>query len=271
MARPAAASSRTSRNTRNSAQTPTVLPSRLSALLREARWLVFATLAAWLALVLASYHPADPGWSHATVVERIHNHGGSLGAWMSDMLLYLFGMSAWWWVALLLHRVRAGYLRLLELLRHPGEPEVLPRVRWEQAVGFGMLLLGSVGTEALRLGSYGEELPAGSGGVIGQALADYVSLMIGFTGGTLTFLVLLAVGLSLFFGFSWLALAERIGRRVEALMAWCAASYDAWQDRRAGALALAERTARRREAGKAHARAAGAHRAGSHRDRPRQK
>nr|MBF0685860.1 DNA translocase FtsK 4TM domain-containing protein [Pseudomonas sp.] len=61
MARPAAASSRTSRNSRNTSSTTTVLPSRISALLREARWLVFATLAAWLALVLASYHPADPG------------------------------------------------------------------------------------------------------------------------------------------------------------------------------------------------------------------
>ncbi|GAA5234872.1 DNA translocase FtsK [Verticiella sediminum] len=242
MARPASASSRASRNTRNNAPPASGLPSRLSALLREARWLVFATLAAWLGLVLASYHPADPGWSHAAVVERIHNHGGRLGAWMSDMLLYLFGMSAWWWVVLLLHRVRAGYLRLVELLRHPGQPEVLPRVRWEQAVGFVLLLLGSVGIEALRLGSYGQDLPAGSGGVIGQALAAYVHRMVGFTGGTLTFLVMLAVGLSLFFGFSWLALSERLGRRGEALLAWITQSYDAWQDRRAGVLAQAERT-----------------------------
>ena len=242
MARPAAASSRTSRNTRNAPATPTVLPSRLSALVREARWLVFATLAAWLALVLASYNPADPGWSHATAADHIHNHGGSLGAWMADMLLYLFGMSAWWWVVLLLHRVRAGYQRLADLLRHPGAPEVLPRVRWEQAVGFALLLLGSVGLEALRLFSWGDGLPAGSGGVIGGALADYGSQTLGFTGGTLALIVMMAVGLSLFFGFSWLALAERLGRRLEGLAHHIRLSLDAWRDRRAGALAKAERT-----------------------------
>lgn len=242
MARPAAASSRTSRNSRNTSSTTTVLPSRISALLREARWLVFATLAAWLALVLASYHPADPGWSHATVVSHIHNHGGSLGAWMSDMLLYLFGFSAWWWVVLLLHRVRAGYQRLAELLRHPDQPESLPRVKWEQGVGFALVLLGSVGMEALRLASIGENLPAGSGGVIGNALADYGRQTIGLAGGSLALVVTMAVGLSLFFGFSWLNLAERVGRLVERLGQHLSMAYDAWQDRRAGALAQAERT-----------------------------
>ncbi len=242
MARPAATSSRTSRNTRNASSASTVLPSRLSALLREARWLVFATLAAWLALVLASYNPLDPGWSHATAVSQIHNHGGSLGAWMSDMLLYLFGMSAWWWVVLLLHRVRAGYQRLAELLRHPSQPEVLPRVRWEQGVGFALLLLGSVGMEALRLASLGENLPAGSGGVIGNALADYGRQTVGLPGGTLALVVMIAVGLSLFFGFSWLNLAERVGRGVERIGHHISLAYDAWQDRRMGAVAQAERT-----------------------------
>ncbi len=242
MARPASASSRTSRNSRNTAAAQTVLPSRLSGLLREARWLVFATLAAWLALVLASYNPADPGWSHAAAADRIRNHGGSLGAWMADMLLYLFGMSAWWWVVLLLHRVRAGYQRLAELLRHPGQPEVLPRVRWEQAAGFFLLLLGSVGLEALRFNSWGESLPAGSGGVIGTVLADYGRLTLGFTGGTLALIVMVTVGSSLFFGFSWLVMAERIGRRVEWLIQQFTLNIDAYRDRRAGAVAQAERT-----------------------------
>ncbi len=237
-----AASTRSSRNTRNaSAETPTVLPSSLSALVREARWILFAALAAWLALVLASYHPADPGWSHATEAATIHNHGGRLGAWMSDMLLYLFGLSAWWLVVLLLHRVRAGYQRLADLIRHPGQPEVLPRVHWEQAVGFVLLLLGSVSLEALRLSSWGQNLPAGGGGVIGGALASYGSQSLGFTGGTLAFIVLIAIGLSLFFGFSWLAVAERVGSWLERAGIYLRQSYDAWQDRRAGARATAER------------------------------
>ncbi|MGE4337420.1 MAG: DNA translocase FtsK 4TM domain-containing protein, partial [Pigmentiphaga sp.] len=218
MARNPAATSRSSRNTRNSnSAMPTVLPSRLSALLREARWLVFAALAAWLALVLASYHPQDPGWSHATFNDTVFNHGGRLGAWMADMLLYLFGVSAWWWVVLLLHRVKAGYQRLAELLRHPGEPEVLPRVHWEQAVGFGLLLLGSMGLEALRLGSWVKPLPAGSGGVIGQSIAYFGANPLGYSGGTLVLVVMLLVGLSLFFGFSWLAVSEWVGRQLEHL------------------------------------------------------
>lgn len=237
-----AASARTSRNTRKAtAETPTVLPSRLSALVREARWILFAALAAWLGLVLASYHPADPGWSHATDAVVIHNHGGRLGAWMSDMLLYLFGLSAWWWVVLLLHRVRAGYQRLAELIRHQGQAEVLPRVHWEQAVGFVLLLLGSVSLEALRLSSWGQDLPAGGGGVIGQTLAEYGSQTLGFTGGTLAFIVLIAIGLSLFFGFSWLAVSEWVGRHIEQAITWVRSAYDAWQDRRAGARATAER------------------------------
>ncbi len=220
---------------------PTVLPARISALLREARWLVFAALAAWLALVLASYHPQDPGWSHATLAERIHNHGGRLGAWMSDMLLYLFGLSAWWWVVLLLHRVKAGYQRLADLLRHADQPEVLPRVHWEQAVGFVLLLLGSVGLEALRLASWTTDLPAGAGGVIGQLLAGFGSRSFGYTGGTMVLIVMMLVGLSLFFSFSWITVSEWVGRQLEQAWSRLRAGVDAWRDRRAGQRAQAER------------------------------
>src|SRR5690606_16026053 len=65
---------------------------------------------------------------------------------------------------------------------------------------------------------------------------------IGLAGGSLGLVVMIAVGLSLFFGFSWLNLAERVGRLVERLGQQLGLAYDAWQDRRAGALAQAERT-----------------------------
>src|SRR5690606_8270060 len=128
------ASPRASRNTRNG---PSPLQTRISALLREARWIFFAALAAWLTLVLATWSPTDPGWSHSVASGTIRNGGGTLGAYLGDILLYLFGYSAWWWVVLLLHRVRAGYRRLATQLRATGrEPEALPRVHWEQGVGF---------------------------------------------------------------------------------------------------------------------------------------
>ena len=149
---------RATRNTRNG---PSAFQSKLFSLLREARWILFAVLAAWLALVLATWSLTDPAWSHSVgpETEGLHNRGGWVGAYTSDILLYLFGYSAWWWVILLLHRVHAGYLRLATQIRARGEPEALARVRWEQGIGFFMALLGSVGLEAYRLSSWGMQLP----------------------------------------------------------------------------------------------------------------
>lgn len=245
MPRISTASPRASRNTRNG---PSPLQTRISALLREARWILFAALAAWLTLVLATWHPSDPGWSHSVASGSIRNGGGTLGAYLGDILLYLFGYSAWWWVILLLHRVRAGYRRLATQLRGPGKDDPLPRVHWEEGVGFALLLVGSLGVEALRLYSWGMHLPggtdgqSGAGGVIGQMLAGWLSRGVGFTGGTLVLLVLVAIGLSLFFSFSWLHLAERIGSSIEGALRRVRESYTAREDRRVGEVAQAVRT-----------------------------
>jgi len=245
MPRISAAPPRASRNTRNG---PSPLQARLTALLREARWILFAALAAWLALVLATWNPADPAWSHSVDTGMVYNRGGTLGAHLSDVFYYLFGYSAWWWVVLLLHRVRAGYRRLASHFRAAGQPEVLPRVHWEQGVGFFLLLVGSVGVEALRLYTLGMHLPgrsdgaSGSGGVIGQALAHWASQTLGFTGATLGLLVLLAVGASLFFSFSWLQVAERVGAWIESTVRRVRDSYAAREDRRLGEVAKAVRS-----------------------------
>jgi S-DNA-T family DNA segregation ATPase FtsK/SpoIIIE len=226
------------------------LQTRISALAREARWMFFAALAAWLALVLATWSAADPGWSHSVPAGPIYNRGGALGAYLSDILLYLFGYSAWWWVVVLLHRVRAGYRRLANQLRAAGSkvPEELPRVQWEQGVGFFLLLAGSMGLEALRLYSWGTHLPgstgdsSGAGGVIGYMLATWLARDVGFTGGTLVVLVMIAVGLSLFFSFSWLALAERLGGWIERWLRYMRDAYTARQDRKMGEMATAARS-----------------------------
>lgn len=247
MPRISTASPRASRNTRNG---PSPLQTRISALLREARWILFAALAAWLTLVLATWSASDPGWSHSVPGDVVRNQGGRLGAYLADILLYLFGFSAWWWVVLLLHRVRAGYRRLAAQLRvaNSKQPEVLPRVHWEEGIGFFLLMMGSLGMEALRLASRGTHLPgasettSGAGGVIGQMLAGLIGSSIGFTGATLAFLVMLAIGLSLFFSFSWLAVAERVGSWLEGLIRKMRNSYTARQDRKVGEVAKAVRT-----------------------------
>ena len=88
------------------------LPAKLASLLREARWLVLAGLAGYLALIFLTFDRGDPGWSHSAPATALHNAGGRAGAWIADLLLYLFGVSAYWWVALCLVGVAWGYRRL---------------------------------------------------------------------------------------------------------------------------------------------------------------
>ncbi|MDN4015954.1 DNA translocase FtsK [Zwartia panacis] len=249
MPRLSPATTRTSRTTRNTRNGPSVMQTRILSILREARWIVFAALAAWLTLVLATWNGSDPGWSHSfgRDATELHNRGGLIGAYISDVLLYLFGFSAWWLVILLLHRVRAGYLRLANQIRTRGEPETLARVRWEQGIGFFMVMLGSVGLEAYRLSSWGMQLPgrtdftSGAGGVIGHAWSSFLSAAVGFSGSTLILLALILFGCSLFFGFSWLAIAEKVGAGLEWVWFKLKEGRTARQDRRAGQVAQAVR------------------------------
>src|SRR5471032_2955207 len=81
------------------------LPNRLVLLLSEARWLALATLAVYFVMILVSYSKLDPSWSYSTPVLKMHNWGGKCGAYISDLLLYVCGMSAWWLCAYLLRSV----------------------------------------------------------------------------------------------------------------------------------------------------------------------
>ncbi|MBB5214945.1 DNA translocase FtsK [Parapusillimonas granuli] len=237
MARLPATSPRSSRNVRNG---PSPLQSRLSGLFREARWIVFAALAAWLGLVLATWDPADPAWSHSVQAATTHNRGGTLGAHISDFLLFLFGYSAWLWVVLLAQRVAMGFYRLTSLLL-PSAQGPLPRVRWEVGGGFFLLLVGCMGIEALQMKQLGAALPAGAGGQLGQLLANVMSASLGVAGCTLLLLVFIAVGASLFFGFSWLHIAERVGQAVERVVKRLFEFKTAYEDRKVGQVKKAER------------------------------
>ncbi|MDX3907684.1 MAG: DNA translocase FtsK 4TM domain-containing protein [Pigmentiphaga sp.] len=240
MARTATAGN--TRNSQTAGSSAGALPGRLSRLFREARWILFAALAVYLTLVLATYNSADPGWSHAVQIDRVHNSGGRFGAWLADLILFLIGASAWWLVVLLLQRVYASYLRLAnQFLRGGADSDVPQRVRWEQGLGFCALLIGSVGLEALRLRSLGESLPHGSGGMIGETIAKYASSAFGYTGGTLLLLVLFAIGASLFFGFSWLVVAEKVGSWLEWSVRRLKNAWQAREDRRVGEVAVQAR------------------------------
>jgi S-DNA-T family DNA segregation ATPase FtsK/SpoIIIE len=207
----------------------------MARLVREARWILFALLAAFLLLILASYSKSDPGFSHAIASGQLVNKGGRLGAWLSDLMLYVFGISAYWWVALLVTRVAIGYRRLQHALT--GAEEVDDHVGWPKWAGFAMVLMGSVGLESLQSWSARAQLPFRPGGVLGDMIATASTVVLGFTGGTLVLLVVLAVGLSLFFGVSWLAVAERIGLALENTGRAIVNRYQARQDRKVGVVA----------------------------------
>ncbi len=213
------------------------LPVRLAILLRESRWLLLVAVAIYLILILYGYDRNDPAWSHSASGALPHNPGGMFGAWLADILLYVFGVSAWWWVALLLQRVWAGY--------HQLSPDSLfdRRAWWLALAGFTVLLLASSALEALRLHSLQAALPLAPGGMLGLALGDGLSRLLGFTGATLFLLVLMAAGFSLFSGLSWLRFTDRVGATVEATYFWVKNSWQTWQDKRIGAQALGERLA----------------------------
>ncbi len=218
------------------------LPNRLVRLLSEARWLALAVLGLYFVLILVSYDKMDPGWSHETLVPKVHNLGGRAGAWLSDLLLYIFGFSAWWWAFCLLRIVWLGYRRLTQkyvLSREP-DPEHAqePLIR---GIGFVLLFIGSVGLEYLRMYSLHVQLPRAPGGVLGQLIGHSAHVAFGFTGATLLLLLLFGLGLSLFFHVSWLTLAERIGGGIELMIDWFIQRYQYREDRRQGEVAAVKR------------------------------
>jgi S-DNA-T family DNA segregation ATPase FtsK/SpoIIIE len=211
------------------------LPAKLASLLQEAKWLALVALAAYLLLILATYHKGDPGWSHSATEALTRNAGGRVGAWISDLLLYLFGVSAYWGVVLCAALLAWGYRRI------DGRPLVDRRPLAIALGGFALLLFASSALEALRLHSLRAELPLAPGGLVGDALGRVLAALAGYTGATLLLLALLAVGLSLFTGVSWLAVAEAAGTGLERAWAFARGALEARRDRKIGETARGER------------------------------
>ncbi|MDE2600308.1 MAG: DNA translocase FtsK 4TM domain-containing protein [Rhodocyclaceae bacterium] len=213
------------------------LPEKIAALVHEARWLFVGALAAFLALTLWGYDQADPGWSHAAMADHIANPGGKFGAWLADLMLYLFGVSAWWWVVCLALLLVWGYRRL------GFSQETNRRHLSVVAIGFLVLLAASSGMEALRFWSIKAALPFQAGGMLGHGVSGIALKYLGFTGGTLILLTLMALGLSLFAGVSWIAFAERFGFLLERLWFGTINAMQVWQDKRIGRAVAEKREA----------------------------
>ena len=113
------------------------LSPRFARLVRESWWLLVVAAFLWLALILSTYAKTDPGWSFSGVGAPIANRGGLVGAWLADLLLYLFGISAWWWVV-------AGVVLVIAGFRRIGQPEEVSHAVWFLASRYAAYITGQV-------------------------------------------------------------------------------------------------------------------------------
>lgn len=209
--------------------------ARLPRLLREAGWIVFLAVALYLVLIFATHSPNDPGYFFSGKGNAIANKGGTTGAWISDFLFGLNGLSAWWWVALM------GFA-VLRLFRRVEAWNVFDRRNVAIALtGFVVLLISSSTLEALRLHSMKVILPNGPGGAIGTELAALVESALGFVGGTMLLLAVAAGSLSIFSGLSWIKLSEKVGTGIEWLIGRLQGRMEEKRDRALGEQAVVAR------------------------------
>lgn len=207
-------------------------PEKTKGLLREAWWLGLVMVGVYLAVILFTYHRDDPGWSHsASVAAPLGNAGGALGAWLSDILLYLFGFSAWWWVVLAFYAMWWVYQRL-ESVGLTDRPML-----FFHFIGFAMMLIASSALEAGHLSSWHLTLPLAPGGMLGAVIDGALHKAFGFAGAAMGLLLIFATGFSLFTGQSWLTITEKIGEALESTYMFIRQTVSDRQDRRAGKVA----------------------------------
>ncbi|ART64805.1 cell division protein FtsK [Kushneria marisflavi] len=173
-------------------------------------------LCAFLLLALFSYVPADPSWSHSGPDQQVTNWMGPVGAWLSDVLYSLFGASALWAPGMLglgawrLIRAREAHL--------VWDPMAL-------AVRGGGLLLVMVATcnvGALHFQDASNDLPYGSGGIVGEGVSAALASLVGKHGTTLLSLAAFLCGMPLLTGMSWFSIIDEVGNGIWRGVRWCA-------------------------------------------------
>ena len=207
---------------------PSPLPEKIGNLLQESRWLGLGAVALFLTMALWGFSKEDPGWSHAVISQTMHNPAGRAGAWIADLMLYIFGLSAWWWIVLLGMFVWWGFRKFNSPDEHKQHPLFIA------LGGFSFLLLASSSLEALRFYSMKAELPLAPGGMLGIELGRVLSTQLGYTGATLLLLSAMAAGWSIFAGMSWLWAFEKLGVLLETFVGFFYGRVDAWRDRQIG-------------------------------------
>lgn len=208
-----------------------------SKLIKEAWWLGLVLVGLYITVILFTYNNEDPSWSHMAADNAVaHNSGGAVGAWVSDMLLYLFGFSAWWWAVLAFYAMWFVYLKLEE--HEHGEKKVFLLFNF---IGFALLLIASCTLEAGHLVSLPATLPLVPGGMLGTSVDGLLRSMFGYTGSTMALLAMFVVGFSLFTGWSWIMITEKFGAALIASYEFAKYKWQDWQDRKAGKAVEIER------------------------------
>jgi S-DNA-T family DNA segregation ATPase FtsK/SpoIIIE len=204
---------------------------------RRKAWLFVGGLA-WLLflLAMATHDATDPAFTTSGGADAVRNRVGLVGARVADMAYFLFGFSAWW---LLPVGLRAWLSALASVLRHGAALE--PPPRWRFWLGLGLLLAASCALEWTRLYRFEPHLPGHAGGVLGWALGPLSMRWLGFAGSGVLWIALGVAGAAMAMRFSWLAAAEGLGRRFDALRERLAGRREQAEDRRLGELAARER------------------------------
>ena len=197
----------------------------------------------WL-LALVSYSAQDPSWSSSGVgsSRMVANWAGRLGAWLADGSYFALGFSVWWCVAA---AVCAWFASLARWMRGGEVPEGAPSPAMRRLVfwvGLILLVCASAALEWSRLYRFESYLPGGhGGGVLGYTVGLSAMKWLGFTGSGLVSIVLLVVGASMVFRFSWGHVAEWLGGRIDALVQSRLAQREVAKDVAVGRKAARER------------------------------
>ena len=173
---------------------------------REGALLVISAVAIYLLVSIASYHPGDPGWSNASHVDRIANQGGVVGAWIADVLLYLFGFMAYLFPVMIGY---AGWLVYRGLKVASDELDVHHATI--RAAGCVVAVCAGCGIATLHYHG-AATFPVDAGGIIGTIVGSGLAGVVNPVGGTLFLLALFLTGVTLFTGLSWLDVMDVTGR-----------------------------------------------------------
>jgi len=179
--------------------------------LRESAVIALGVLALVLFVALVSYSPDDPGFSFTGNSPVVHNRIGPVGAWLADVMFFLFGRPAF------LFPVMLGASCWL-LFRRDRTEQASRANTAVRIAGFVLVLVASCGLTTLHWDA--GSLRQSAGGVVGSLVGRGLAAGLDFLGATLLMIAAWMAGLSLAFHVSWLTIMDRTGAALWRGLAW---------------------------------------------------